>query len=126
MKIALTILVCLAMATTMACAQGGKVGFHGAYSVSGDVEEETAGIGVQFVAQTEQNLSIEFSVTQFNDDALLLDSITALAITGRIEAEIGETTTFYFGGGVNYNVFDYDNDAFLLAPLYEVDLDDSL
>jgi len=138
MRKLLTILMCLAMATAVVCAQddeqggarggarGGGFGLHGAYSTGGDVEEATAGLGIHFVAPTGDGMAVEFSVTQFSDDELLLESITVLALTVRGEAPMGETTTVYLGGGVNYNVFDYDNDAFGLAPLYEVELDDSL
>ena len=122
------------MATAVVCAQddeqggarGGGFGLHGAYSTGGDVEEATAGLGIHFVAPTGNGMAVEFSATHFSDDELLLEAVTALALTARFEAPLGENATFYFGGGVNYNVFDYDNDAFSLAPMYEVDLDDSL
>lgn len=126
MRRVLTILVCLAAVAGVASAQNSKFGLHGAYSTGGDVEEASAGLGVQFVALADQNMSVEFAVTAFSDDELLLESIVALALTGRFEAPLGETSVFYFGLGVSYNVIGYDNDGHMLGPLYEVEIDDAV
>lgn len=126
MRRVLTILVCLAAVAGVACAQNGKFGLHGAYSAGGDVEEASAGLGAQFVATADQNVSLEFAVTAFSDDELLLESIVALALTGRVEAPLGETSKFYFGVGVSFNVIGYDNDGHMLGPLYEVEIDDAV
>ena len=103
-------------------AEGLKLGVHGAYSVGGDVEDESFGYGAQVGAAVNENLSLELSGTMFQDQDEGIDmDITTIAFSARLGGELADNVGLYVGGGANYNMFDMDDVAGV-----KVDIDDVL
>ncbi|MBM4147726.1 MAG: porin family protein [Lentisphaerae bacterium] len=99
------------------CNAGGLFfGAHGAYTVGGDVEEESFGYGAQ-IGVVGEHLGLELSGTLIEDE----DPATAggatefevgsVALTLLLGANISGGCRAYVGGGVNYNRFTFDSKA---------------
>jgi opacity protein-like surface antigen len=84
-----------------------KIGGHGAYSNSGDIEDQELGYGAQIGAQVNETLSLEVSGTLFEDFDGELE-ITTVAATARLGGTMAEGVHMYLGGGASYNMFDYE------------------
>jgi len=94
------------------CSAEFKLGAHGAYTLGGDVEDETFGPGAQ-VTFSGENVSLELSGTWFENefelggDTFDIDTFS-LAATLRLGGMVSEGVNAYAGGGVNYNIFEID------------------
>lgn len=116
--------ICGLLLSVAVCQAQLKLGVHGAYSNSGDVENEDFGFGGQLTAVMSESFSIELAGTQFEDkEGDSGPEITTIALTARVGGLVGETATAYIGGGANYNIIDVDVGS---GALFDMDVDDSI
>ena len=105
------------MFTACACSAGGLfLGAHGAYTLGGDVENESFGYGVQ-IGIMGDNLGLELSGTLVEDDNPPSPSdetqfeLGTIALTLLLGGNITDDMRGYIGAGVNYNRFTFDSKA---------------
>ncbi len=101
-----------------------SLGFHGAYSLGGDIERSNLGIGGQVIVPLGDTFSMEVSATRFEDgiDDLLIDMMT-IGVTLRAAMPVMENRgKVYVGAGFSHNSFD----ANIAWPGYNVSIEDSI